>query len=220
MEWLTPLWISLKVAACSSVIVFFLGTALAYLLALREFRGKGLLEILVLLPLVLPPTVTGYFLVIVFGKNGFIGHFLSEYLGLTFIFNWYGAVIAAAVVSLPLMVQAAKAAIESVDRHLIQVSYTLGHSEWETAIRVVLPLAKPGILAGLVLSFSRALGEFGATLMLAGNIPGRTNTMPLEIYSLSTAGEWDGAKIYVVILTLASAAAVLVSRNFSRRRRS
>lgn len=218
MEWWVPLGISLKVAFFSSIIVFLFGTTLAYFLALREFPGKGALEIAVMLPLVLPPTVTGYYLVMVFGKTGFVGRFLFDYFGVTLIFSWFGAVVASAVVSLPLMVLAARAAIESVDRHFIQVSYTLGHSEWETAIRVVLPLAKNGILAGFILSFSRALGEFGATLMLAGNIPGRTNTMPLEIYSLATAGEWDQARVFVFILTLASAAAVLLSRYFTKRR--
>ena len=218
MEWWGPLGISLKVAFFSSVIVFVVGTTLAYFLALRDFPGKNALEIAVMLPLVLPPTVTGYYLVMVFGRNGFIGRFLFDYLGVTLIFSWYGAVVASAVVALPLMVQAAKAAIESVDRHFIQVSYTLGHSEWETAMRVVLPLAKNGILAGFILSFSRALGEFGATLMLAGNIPGKTNTMPLEIYTLATAGEWDKARMFVLILTLASAGAVLISRYFASRR--
>ncbi len=218
MDWWVPLGISLKVAFFSTVIVFFLGTILAYFLALKEFAGKSLLEIAVMLPLVLPPTVTGYYLVSVFGRNGSIGSFLNDVFGITVIFSWYGAVIASAVVSLPLMVQAAKAAIESVDRRFIQVAFTLGHSEWETATRVVLPLARNGILAGLVLAFSRALGEFGATLMLAGNIPGRTNTMPLEIYSLVTAGEWGQARIFAVILTVASAGAVLLSRYCSPRR--
>lgn len=218
MEWWIPLGISLKVAFCSSIIVFVIGTTLAYFLALREFPGKGALEVVVLLPLVLPPTVTGYYLVTIFGRTGPIGSLLYQYLGVTVIFSWTGAVVAAAVVALPLMVQAAKAAIESVDRHFIQVSYTLGHSEWETATRVVLPLARNGILAGFILSFTRALGEFGATLMLAGNIPGRTNTMPLEIFSLATAGEWDLARWYVLVLTFASATAVLLSRSFSRRR--
>ncbi|MFZ2955836.1 MAG: molybdate ABC transporter permease subunit [Candidatus Ozemobacteraceae bacterium] len=218
MEWWVPLGISLKVAFFSSIIVFFVGTTLAYFLALRKFPGKDVLEIVVMLPLVLPPTVTGYYLVMVFGKNGLIGRFLFDFFGITLIFSWYGAVLASAVVALPLMVQAAKAAIESVDRHFIQVSYTLGHSEWETATRVVLPLAKNGIFAGFILSFSRGLGEFGATLMLAGNIPGKTNTMPIEIYTLATAGEWNQAQMFVVILTLASAGAILFSRYFTQRR--
>lgn len=218
MEWWVPLGISLKVAFCSSIIVFFVGTALAYILALRSFPGKSAFEILIMLPLVLPPTVTGYYLIMLFGRNGLIGRYLFDLFGITLIFSWQGAVVASAVVALPLMVQAARAAIESVDKHLIQVSYTLGHSEWETARRVILPLAKHGILAGLILAFSRALGEFGATLMLAGNIPGETNTMPIEIYSLATLGEWNRAQLFVVVLTLVSALAVFVSRYFAGRR--
>ena len=215
MEWWVPLEISLKVSLCSSIIVFFIGTAIAYILAMKNFPGKRALEIAVMLPLVLPPTVTGYYLILIFGKNGLIGRFLYDLFGVTLIFSWQGAVVASAVVALPLMVQAAKSAIESVDKHFIQVSYTLGHSELDTAVKVIFPLAKNGILAGFILAFSRALGEFGATLMLAGNIPGETNTMPIEIYSLASFGEWGKAQIFVVVLTLVSALAVFASRFFS-----
>jgi len=215
LEWWVPLEISLKVSLCSSIIVFFIGTAIAYILAMKNFPGKRALEIAVMLPLVLPPTVTGYYLILIFGKNGLIGRFLHDLFGVTLIFSWQGAVVASAVVALPLMVQAAKSAIESVDKHFIQVSYTLGHSELDTAVKVIFPLAKNGILAGFILAFSRALGEFGATLMLAGNIPGETNTMPIEIYSLVSFGEWGKAQIFVVVLTLVSALAVFASRFFS-----
>jgi molybdate transport system permease protein len=218
MEWTTPLLISIKVAFCSSILVFIIGTVIAYFLAQKSFRGKNLLEIMVMMPLVLPPTVTGYYLVVILGRNGFVGRILSEYLGINIIFSWYGAVIAATAVSLPLMVQSAKAAIESVDKNLIQVSYTLGHSELATTMRVILPLARNGIFAGFILAFTRSLGEFGATLMLAGNIPGRTNTMPLEIYSLATAGEWEKAQLLVAVLTLTSAAAMLFAKYFASRR--
>jgi molybdate transport system permease protein len=218
MGWTTPLLISIKVALCSSLLVFFLGTLIAYFLAMKSFRGRSLLEVIVMLPLVLPPTVTGYYLVVMLGRNGFAGRFLADYLGISVIFSWHGAVIAATAVALPLMVQSAKAAIESFDKNLIQVAYTLGHSELSTAVRVVLPLARNGILAGFILAFTRALGEFGATLMLAGNIPGRTNTMPLEIYSLATAGEWEKAQLLVGVLTLTSAAAMLLARYFAARR--
>ena len=215
MEWWVPLEISLKVSLCSSIIVFFVGTAIAYILAMKNFPGKNAFEIAVMLPLVLPPTVTGYYLILIFGKNGLIGRFLYDLFGVTLIFSWQGAVVASAVVALPLMVQAAKSAIESVDKHFIQVSYTLGHSELDTAVKVIFPLAKNGNLAGFILAFSRALGEFGATLMLAGNIPGETNTMPIEIYSLASFGEWGKAQIFVVVLTLVSALAVFASRFFS-----
>ncbi|MBF0499297.1 MAG: molybdate ABC transporter permease subunit [Candidatus Riflebacteria bacterium] len=213
-------WFSLKlsfmVASISTMLVFILGTALAYLLARGRFRGKGVLECLILLPMVLPPTVTGYYLVVLFGRQGFIGGWLYNTFGYSVIFSWHGAVIASAVISLPLMVQAARAAIEAVDQHLIDVSYTLGHSELETALRITLPLARQGIFAGIVLSFARAMGEFGATLMLAGNIPGRTNTMPLEIYSLAAAGEWSRAEGMVIFFTLVSGLAIYLGRRWNR----
>jgi molybdate transport system permease protein len=133
------------------------------------------------------------------------------------MFTWYAAVLASFVVALPLMIKTARAAIESVDRNLINASYTLGHTEFETAIKVILPLAKKGILAGAVLSFARALGEFGATLMVAGNIPGKTDTMPLAIYSLAGSGEWDKAGGMVVLLTLMSGAFLYLANRYGKR---
>ncbi len=211
-----PLRLSLQVALVSTLIVFVVGTVIAYVLARWRFRGKGLIEVVVLLPMVLPPTVTGYYLIVLCGRNGLIGRWLHQWFDYSIIFTWHGAVVAAAVISLPLMVQTARAAIESVDRHLIDVSYTLGHSEFETTWRVVLPLARPGLLAGAILSFARAMGEFGATLMLAGNIAGRTNTMPLEIYSLAASGEWVRAEGMVVFFTLVSGLTIYLARRWSR----
>ncbi|MBF0548109.1 MAG: molybdate ABC transporter permease subunit [Candidatus Riflebacteria bacterium] len=215
-SFLFSLGLSLKVAGLSTFMVLIAGTFLAYFLARYEFPGKGILEIAIFLPLVLPPTVTGYYLVVAFGRNGFLGKLIYEYTGQTVIFSWYGAVIASAVVALPLMVQTARAAIESVDQNLIHVSYTLGHSEFTTALRVVLPLAKRGILAGVTLAFARAMGEFGATLMLAGNIPGRTNTLPLEIYSLTASGEWARAEYMVIFFTLVSGLAIFTARRLGK----
>lgn len=213
---LMPLLLSLKVASCATAAVVVCGIALAYLLARRDFPGREWLDVLFTLPLVLPPTVVGYFLVLFLGRNGVIGRWLYELTGLTVMFTWQAAAIASAVVSLPLMVKAARAAIESVDRRLVQASYTLGKGEIETLWRIVLPLARRGIIAGAILSFARALGEFGATLMLAGNIPGVTATMPLAIYTETATGEWQAASVMVAIFTLVSALALFAVSRLGR----
>ncbi len=196
--------LSLQVAFVATLLVVVIGVAAAYFLARRHFRGRELLTILLTLPLVLPPTVTGYYLVVLFGRNGVIGRVIYESTGWTVMFTWYAAVLASFVVALPLMIQATRAAIESVDKNLVRASYTLGHSEFDTVIKVVLPLAKRGIMAGAVLSFARAMGEFGATMMIAGNLPGKTDTMPLAIYSLAGSGEWSKANAMVLALTVIS----------------
>lgn len=198
------LLLSLKVATAATISIVAVGVPLAYLLARREFPGKELLDIVLTLPLVLPPTVTGYYLIVALGRNGFIGRYLHEWLDVGIMFTWYAAVLASFVVALPLMIKTGRAAIEGVDNNLIKASYTLGYSEWQTALRVTIPLARRGIIAGIVLSFARALGEFGATLMLAGNIPGKTDTMPIAIYSAANSGDWLHAHAMVVILTLFS----------------
>ncbi len=194
--------LSLQVATVSTLFIVIIGVPIAYLLARKNFHGKELLDIVLTLPLVLPPTVTGYYLIIAFGRNGFIGRYLYEWAGWSIMFTWYAAVLASFVVALPLMIRTGRAALESVDTNLVNAAYTLGHSELETALKVTLPLAKRGLLAGVVLSFARALGEFGATLMIAGNIPGRTDTMPLAIYSLAGSGDWGKATAMVIMLTL------------------
>ena len=189
----------------------------AYLLAMKNFRGKEVLDILVTLPLVLPPTVTGYYLIILFGRNGLIGRILYEWVGWSIMFTWYAAVLASFIVALPLMMKATRAAIESVDKNLINASYTLGHSEFETAMRVTLPLAKRGIVAGAVLSFARAMGEFGATLMIAGNIPGKTDTMPISIYSNASSGDWTKANLMVIFFSLMSGLFLYIANRFTKR---
>ncbi|MEC4685611.1 MAG: molybdate ABC transporter permease subunit [Nitrospirota bacterium] len=201
---LFSLRLSLQVATVATVLVMLVGISVAYILARKDFRGRVLLDILITLPLVLPPTVTGYYLVILFGRNGLIGRFFYDLTGWSIMFTWYAAVLASFVVALPLMIKTARAAIESVDKNLINASYSLGHSELETVFKVILPLSRKGIIAGVVLSFARALGEFGATLMIAGNIPGRTDTMPLAIYTLANSGEWSTANFMVLFLTLIS----------------
>ncbi len=199
-----PLLITLKIAIISTLLVALIGVVISYLLARRDFRGKWLADVVVTLPLVLPPTVTGYLLVVVLGKNGALGEILYKITGWTILFTWEAAVIAAFIVSLPLMVKTTTAAIEAVDREYEYAAFTLGRKEIETALMITLPLAKKGILAGIVLSFARAVGEFGATLMVAGNIPGRTNTMSISIYSAFQAGNGELANMLVIILVTMS----------------
>ena len=209
--------LSVQVAAFATALVLIAGIPVAYLLARRPFALRELVDALITLPLVLPPTVTGYYLIVLFGRNGFIGGALERLTGWTVMFTWQAAVIASAVVALPLLVKTARAAIESVDRNLIDASATLGHSELWTAFRVTLPLARRGIIAGTVLTFARAMGEFGATLMLAGNIPGRTDTMPLAIYAAATGGDRGHANEMVLLFTALSGLFLYTANRLSRR---
>ena len=209
--------LSLQVATVATIFVVIAGICVAYVLARSDFRGKELVDILFTLPLVLPPTVTGYYLIVLFGRNGLIGKPFYDLTGLTIMFTWYAAALASFVVALPLMIKTTRAAIESVDRNLINASYTLGHNEFETTMSVILPLAKRGIIAGTVLSFARAMGEFGATLMLAGNIPGKTDTMPLAIYSIASSGEWSQAHSMALILTVMSGVFLYLASRFTKR---
>jgi len=215
-ETLHSLALSLRVAAVATVFVVVVGLALAFVLARVRFRGRAVLDMLCTLPLVLPPTVTGYYLVLVLGRRGLLGKPLYEHFGITIMFTWEAAVMASFVVALPLMIKAARAAIESVDETFVNASYTLGHSKLSTAFRIVLPLSLKGIFAGTVLAFARALGEFGATLMVAGNIPGRTDTMPIAIYTKASAGDWSQANLLVIVFTLMSAAILLGANRFMR----
>lgn len=208
--------LSLLVVSCATFIVGAVGLVFAFLLAKYEFRGKELLDAVLTMPLVLPPTVTGYYLIVLLGRRGFIGSYIYDLIGWTIVFTWQGAVIAAVIVSLPLMIKAARASIESVNPDYEIASYTLGKSKLETFLKITLPLAKRGIFAGLVLSFARALGEFGATLMIAGNIPGKTQTMPLAIYEAVASGNEQQAQILAVILTAVSIAAVYLTNKISR----
>jgi len=194
------------------------GTGLAYVFARKRFWGRGALDLLVTLPLVLPPTVTGYYLILAFGRRGLLGGPLYEATGWAVTFTWIACVIAATVMALPLMVKTAQAAIASVDRDFEEAARTLGKTEWQVALRITLPLARKGILAGLVLAFARALGEFGATLMLAGNIPGRTTTMPLAIYSAVSTGEEEAARALVLLLTGVSAAVLIIAGRLGQTR--
>jgi molybdate transport system permease protein len=210
-ESLSALWLSVRVASVATLLNAMVGIPLAFLLARKPFRLRGLVDLVISLPLVLPPTVTGYYLIVLLGRRGWLGAPLYALTGWSLTFTWYAAVVAAAVMALPLLVRTARAAIESVDRDLERAAFTLGHSEWRTAIEVTLPLARNGILAGLVLAFARALGEFGATLMLAGNIPGRTTTVPLAIYTAVQTGESAEALALVAALTAISCAVIFLA---------
>ena len=211
-----PLKLSLLVVTVATLIIATLGLALGLLLAKGRFYGQELLASLFTLPLVLPPTVSGYYLIVLLGRHGLIGEPVYNLTGWSVAFTWQAAVIAAIVLALPLMVLSARAAIESVNPQFEIASYTLGKSWLATFFLITLPLARRGILAGIVLSFTRALGEFGATFMLAGNIPGKTQTMPLAIYEAVISGEDKRAQILALILTGVSVAAVYFTNKLSK----
>jgi len=177
----SPLWISLKTATIALIIIFFLGIAAAYWMLGYRGRWKSLIEAVFVAPLILPPTVLGFILLLLFGKNGPLGQLLDLF-NFRIVFTWYAAIITATVVAFPLMYKTTLGAFEQVDANLLQVARTLGASEGKIFWRLLLPLSFPGVLAGLTLAFARALGEFGATLMLAGNIPGQTQTIPMAIF--------------------------------------
>ena len=209
---LSPLWISLKSAFAATFITFFLGIAAAHWMNGYRGKGKGLIEALFISPLVLPPTVVGFLLLLLFGKNGPVGQLLLQ-VGVTVVFSWAATAIAATVVAFPLMYKTAQGAFTQIDPNLLRAARTLGASEMTVFRRVILPLALPGIVAGTILTFARALGEFGATLMLAGNIPGQTQTIPVAIYFAVEAGDMKQASIWVVVI-LAISLTVLTAVNF------
>ena len=212
-DW-SPLWISVQVAVLATVCSVILGTALAYgVMKLKKLRP--LADAVLTLPLVLPPTVVGFFLLILLGKNSVIGQFFNE-IGLPFIFTMRGAVAAAFVVSFPLMYRSARGAMEQMDRQLLYAARTLGANEGKIFFRVILPNCRSGIFAGTILAFARAMGEFGATTMLAGNIPGKTQTMALAVYTAVQGGNREEAFQWAVIIVLMSAAAILAINYFEQ----
>jgi molybdate ABC transporter permease protein len=209
---LSPLWISLRVASTATVVTFFLGIFAAYWMLGYRGRGRSLIEGLLIAPLILPPTVVGFLLLLLFGRNGPLGN-LMQHFDFTIIFTWYAGVVAAIVVSFPLMYKTALGAFEQIDPSLLQVARTLGAGEQRVFYRILLPLATPGLVAGGTLAFARALGEFGATLMLAGNIPGETQTMPMAIYFAVEAGDMGAAWLWAIaIMTLSLSGLMVVNR--------
>jgi molybdate transport system permease protein len=216
---LSPLRLSLQVAVCATIATLLVGVPLAYLLARRKFKGQNIVDLLVTLPMVLPPTVIGYILILVIGRNGLLG---KAYHGLTghelgIMFTWYAAVIASFIVSFPFLVKTTRASMEAVDQELINASYTLGRSEPHTFFHVVIPLSRRGIIAGATLAFARAMGEFGATIMVAGNIPGKTTTMPLMIYNETIYGSWSSALWMVLVFLVVAGVIIYFSNRLGRK---
>lgn len=216
-EW-AALALSLKVSLLATLLSLPFAVLVAWILARKTFRGKGILSALVHLPLVLPPVVTGYLLLLVFGRNGAIGGFLADTFGIVLAFRWTGAALAAAIMGFPLMVRAIRLAIEAVDPKLEQAAATLGASNWAGFRLVTLPLIVPGLLAGSVLGFAKAMGEFGATITFVANIPGQTQTLPSAIYSFLQIPGGEAAAFRLVGLSLVVAlGAVLVSEWLAKR---
>lgn len=207
MEWFSPndlsaLRLTLKVSFYATFIAFVAGVAIAWVLARYRFFGNKVLDALLTLPMVLPPTVLGYYLLVLFGRKGALGPWLENSFGLKLVFTWQGAVVAAAVVAFPLVFKSARAAFEEVDKNLEYAARTLGSSGWAVFCRVSLPLAIRGITAGTMLAFARAMGEFGATLMIAGNLPGRTQTLSMAVYDAVQAGDTVRANMLVLVISV------------------
>ncbi len=217
LDW-SALWLSLKVAGWATAINLVLGVGFGALLARRRFPGRELLDTVFTLPMVLPPTVLGYYLLVLIGSNGPLGAWLESSFGINLVFTWQAAVIAAAVASFPLVFKPARAAFEDVDGQLEQAARTLGVSELALFFRVTLPLAWRGILAGLLLAFARAMGEFGATIMVAGSIPGRTQTLSISIYEAVQAGNDGRANALVLLSSLVCISVLLFAARLVGRR--
>lgn len=200
IDW-SPLWISLRTAAATIVIVFFIGVIIAWWVERLQSQSlKIFADAVITLPMVLPPTVAGFFLLYFFGNNRFLGQLIYQMTGIKIAFSWVATVLAAAVISLPLMYRSARGALSQVDKGMLEAARSLGMTEWRIFWRIHLPNALPGIIAGGLLAFARGLGEFGATAMIAGNIAGRTRTLPLAVYSAVAAGDWDAAGWYVAVI--------------------
>lgn len=197
----SPILISFKTASVSIIITFFLGIWAAKMVVnIKNSKLKAIVDAILTLPMVLPPTVAGFFLLFIFGVKRPLGLFLLEYLNIKIAFSWVATVVSAVVISFPLMYRSTRGAFEQVDTNILQAAKTLGMSEWSIFWKVLMPLALPGVASGGVLAFARGLGEFGATAMIAGNIAGKTRTLPLSIYSAVSAGRMEDAYIYVIIL--------------------
>lgn len=200
IDW-SPLWISLHTAAATITIVFFIGVIIAWWVERLQSQSlKIFADAVITLPMVLPPTVAGFFLLYFFGNNRFLGQLIYQLTGIKIAFSWLATVLAAAVISLPLMYRSARGALSQVDKGMLEAARSLGMTEWRIFWRIHLPNALPGIIAGGLLAFARGLGEFGATAMIAGNIAGRTRILPLAVYSAVAAGDWDAAGWYVAVI--------------------
>ncbi len=210
IDW-SPLWISLHTALVTIFVVFFLGVILAWWVeGLKTESAKIVVDAIITLPMVLPPTVAGFFLLFFFGNNCFLGQLFYDLTGSRIAFSWLATVLAATVIALPLMYRSARGALSQVDKGMIEAGRSLGIPEWRIFWRIHLPNALPGIIAGGLLAFARGLGEFGATAMIAGNIAGRTRTLPLAVYSAVAAGDWDAAGWYVAVIVAICLAVVIL----------
>ncbi|HSJ29648.1 MAG TPA: molybdate ABC transporter permease subunit [Acidimicrobiia bacterium] len=211
-----PLWLSLRVTAWATGIVAVTGIGLGYLLARSRFPGRGLLDAIATAPIVMPPTVLGYYLLVTVGRRSPIGQAWEAVFGSPLVFTWQGAVLAAVVASFPFCLRSARAAIESVDRRFESAGRVMGLSEWRVAFQITLPLARRGLLAGVALAFARALGDFGTTVMVAGNIPGRTQTMPVAVYDAVQAFDYDRAGTLALVLLAAALTVLMAVRRLER----
>ncbi|MBA2115383.1 molybdate ABC transporter permease subunit [Bremerella alba] len=213
--------LSLRVSLIGVLLGLPPGLACGWLLARKSFWGKTVLETAINLPLVLPPVITGYLLLVAFGRNGVLGSPLQDWFGISIVFDWKGAAVAAAVVAFPLMVRSIRLGISSVDPTLEMAAETLGATRWDAFWSVTVPLARSGIIAGCILAFARGFGEFGATIMISGNIPGKTQTMPLYVYDqMETPGGVQNATGVIVVSILIAAAALWVSERLERKSRT
>jgi molybdate transport system permease protein len=216
LDW-TPLWLSLRVASLATLGAAVTGIAIGYALAEGRWRGRDVVEAVTTLPLILPPTVLGFYLLVVLGRRSAVGALYERLTGTPLVFTWQAAVVAAAAAAIPYVVRTSRAAFEQVDVSSVEAARIDGATRLQQFTRVLLPLARRGVAAGIALAFARALGEFGATLMIAGNIPGRTQTMPIAIYDAVQAGDWDLARLLVVVLTVvAFSVLLLVGRSTAR----
>jgi len=211
-----PLRLSLQVTACATGIVAVTGIGLGYLLARREFPGRALLDAIASAPIVMPPTVLGYYLLVAVGRNSPIGRAWETVFGSPLVFSWHGAVLAASVASFPFCLRSARAAIESIDRRYEAAGRVMGLPGWRVAAQITLPLARRGLLAGVALAFARALGDFGTTVMVAGNIPGRTQTMPIAVYDAVQAFDYDRAGTLALVLLAVALTVLVVVRRLER----
>lgn len=212
-----PLWLSLRVAALATLVSLALGLWIAYVLANRNFRGKELLDAVVMLPLVLPPTVLGYYLLVVLGRSSPLGHLYEWAFGAPLVFTWQAAVVASTFHAIPLLVKSARAAFETVDRGYEKAARNLGASDWRVFWRVTLPLSRRAVVAATVLAFARALGDFGATLMIAGDIPGKTQTAAIAIYDAVEGGETLVARVLVLALSAVAMGIVYAANRLEHR---
>lgn len=212
-EW-SIILLSLKIGGVAVIASLPFGIWFAWLLARKEFRGKTVLDSIINLPLVLPPVVIGYLLLITMGRNGYLGKWIDQILGISFSFNWKGAALASAVVSFPLLVRAIRISFESIDQNLEFAARSLGASRLKMFFTITIPLAMPGIIAGVVLAFARSLGEFGATITFVSNIPGETRTLPLAMYTLIQVPNQEAATMRLCIIAIAISFVALFSQKY------